>query len=243
MHSIDGSSVGRSLGIWDYHMQEPLYFSGATRKERYIDSAGYYEGRIWNVRTAKFIAPKKWIVVGCDDGYIKVYSCMALRNFKGSKSCLFSKTKKFQAYDYDCDMSLDVHPTGPFVLSACCYNYWTTSGGGSGKIKLWDWDKGWDCIRTFDMHGDSSQVKFNPIDPNHFVSVSSKGDTKVWNVNCPRWESTLSGAKDVECFDFFTRDGELYLITAHSTKKIAMVRYGITRPSLQLKRSKDIQIM
>jgi len=41
------------------HSVEPLYFSGATRKERYIDSAGYYEGRIWNVRTAKFIAPKK----------------------------------------------------------------------------------------------------------------------------------------------------------------------------------------
>ncbi|CAO2152269.1 unnamed protein product [Urochloa humidicola] len=205
------ASYSRTLGIWDYHMQE-----------------------IRSVRTAKFIARKKWIVVGCADGYVKVYSYMALKNFKGSKSCLFAKTKKFQAYEYDCDMSLDVHPTRPFLLTASFIERRRTSvWAEAGRIKLWDWDKGWDCVRTFDMQSDASQVKFNPMDPNHFVSVSSKGDAKVWNISSPSWESTLPETKDAECFDFFARDGKLYLITAHYSKKKATVWDYHTKSSVE----------
>ncbi|CAO2152273.1 unnamed protein product [Urochloa humidicola] len=229
------ASYSRTLGIWDYHMQEPLYFSGATRKGIVDDKySGYYDQEIRSVRTAKFIARKKWIVVGCADGYVKVYSYMALKNFKGSKSCLFAKTKKFQAYEYDCDMSLDVHPTRPFLLTASFIERRRTSvWAEAGRIKLWDWDKGWDCVRTFDMQSDASQVKFNPMDPNHFVSVSSKGDAKVWNISSPSWESTLPETKDAECFDFFARDGKLYLITAHYSKKKATVWDYHTKSSVE----------
>ncbi|XP_066336942.1 uncharacterized protein [Miscanthus floridulus] len=203
-------------------VQEPVPFSGGTRVET-RDSSYYYQERIWGARTAKFIAREKWIVVGSDWGFIKVYSCIAMRNFKGLKSCLFSEIKKFQAHEHASDISLDVHPTGPFLLSASSSRRHSSRWTGLGTIKLWDWENGWVCIRTFDTQIDLSQVKFNPMDPNRFVTVSSTGDAKVWNISSPSWESTLSGAKDAEYFDFFTRDNKLHLIISHYSKKKATI--------------------
>lgn len=159
--------------------QEPVYFSGGTRFETLDSSYYYYEERIWNARTAKFIAREKWIVVASDRGFIKVYSYMALRNFKGFKSCLFSEIKKFQAHECDDELLLDVHPTGPFLLSASSGDRRASRWTGSGSIKLWDWENGWVCVRTFDTHAFANQVKFNPMDPNRFVSIPSTGDAKV----------------------------------------------------------------
>ncbi|CAD6254044.1 unnamed protein product [Miscanthus lutarioriparius] len=203
-----------------YDCREPVPFSGGRRFET-RDSSYYYEDRIWGARTAKFIAREKWIVVGSDWGFIEVYSYIAMRNFKGLKSYLFSEIKKFQAHEHASDISLDVHPTGPFLLSASSSRRHSSRWTVLGTIKLWDWENGWVCIRTFDTQIDLSQVKFNPMDPNRFVTVSSTGDAKVWNISSPSWESTLSGAKDAEYFDFFTRDDKLHLIISHYSKKKA----------------------
>ena len=67
--------------------------------------------------------------------------------------------------------SLAVHPTKPYVLSS---SY-------GGLIKLWDWDKGWECITTFEgEHSDVvCQLAFNPNDTSSFASVSNDRTIKV----------------------------------------------------------------
>uniref|UniRef100_A0A0E0R5R5 Protein kinase domain-containing protein n=1 Tax=Oryza rufipogon TaxID=4529 RepID=A0A0E0R5R5_ORYRU len=57
--------------------------------------------------------------------------------------------------------------------------------GSQDQIKLWDWNKGWDLM-----------------------------DAQVWNIRSSRHEFTLSGhVSIVDCFDFFTRGNQLYMIT------------------------------
>jgi WD40 repeat protein len=47
-------------------------------------------------------------------------------------------------------------------------------------IKLWDWEKGWECTRTFQGHTNRvTQLKFNPMDVDSFASASLDGMVKV----------------------------------------------------------------
>lgn len=79
------------------------------------------------------------------------------------------KLKSFRAHDGL--ISLAVHPTRPYVLSSPCY-------GGHHEKKLWDWDKGWDCTRTFETEHFTRDfvckvVAFDPKETNRFASASS----------------------------------------------------------------------
>lgn len=72
-------------------------------------------------------------------------------------------------------VSLAIHPTCPYLLSAC----------EDGVIKLWDWDIGWACSRVV-CHlfpGKTIRgrvlVKFNPKDTNTFTSHDQHGLLKV----------------------------------------------------------------
>uniref|UniRef100_A0A8R7PLV3 Uncharacterized protein n=1 Tax=Triticum urartu TaxID=4572 RepID=A0A8R7PLV3_TRIUA len=79
------------------------------------------------------------------------------------------RVKEFKAHGDDVT-SFAVHPTQPFVLSA----------SKDKLIKLWDYEKGWVCIRTFTGHSSwVNQVKFNPHDANTFASVSFDRTMKV----------------------------------------------------------------
>jgi len=80
------------------------------------------------VTVAKFIARKQWFVAGDEVGYIHVYRYRAMQQLT-----------YFQAHVDDI-MDLAVHPTEPYVLSASWYE---------GNVKLWDWEKGWECTRIF----------------------------------------------------------------------------------------------
>jgi coatomer subunit beta' len=68
------------------------------------------------------------------------------------------------------DGVLVVHPTLPYVLSAY-----------GREMKLWDWDKGWECIQTFELgrYGSIRQVAFSPNGTDNFATASSDRKIKV----------------------------------------------------------------
>ena len=51
------------------------------------------------------------------------------------------KVKSFEAHS-DYIRSIAVHPTQPFILSS----------SDDLQIKLWDWEKNWKCVQTFEGH-------------------------------------------------------------------------------------------
>ena len=58
---------------------------------------------------------------------------------------------------------LAVHPTQSFVISS----------SDDMLIKLWDWEKNWQCVQVFEGHTHYvMQLTFNPKDPNTFASAS-----------------------------------------------------------------------
>ena len=134
----------------------------------------------------KFVSQKRWILVGHQHGfgqevgYIYVYNYIAVQNFKGSKTYLVSKIKSFKAHDYG-RVFLDVHPSRPYVLSSVI-----SDDDDPGKlkpvksIKLWDWENGWGCVKTFNMEeAVAGGAQFNPKDQDTFVTISKNGVVKV----------------------------------------------------------------
>lgn len=80
--------------------------------------------------------------------------------------------------------SIDVHPSQPFVISS----------SDDMTIKLWDWEKGWKCIMTFEGHTHYvMHVVFNPKDMNSFASASLDKTIKVWALNSSSANFTLEG--------------------------------------------------
>lgn len=80
-----------------------------------------------------------------------------------------AKLKTFEAHN-DYIRCLAVHPTQPLVLSSSDDMF----------IKLWNWDKGWQCTQIFEGHNHYvMMVVFNPKDPNTFASASLDRSIKV----------------------------------------------------------------
>ncbi|KAL6640389.1 hypothetical protein ACP70R_021512 [Stipagrostis hirtigluma subsp. patula] len=96
--------------------------------------------------------------------------------------------------------------TQPFLLSA---SY------GDRSVKLWDWDQGWICNRTFDEHpGGVSSLAFNPGDINTFATVAYDGMAKVWNISSSNLITTLKGQGEQYSGDYvFTGCTGHYLVT------------------------------
>ncbi|KAM0005647.1 putative transcription factor WD40-like family [Helianthus debilis subsp. tardiflorus] len=110
------------------------------------------------VRSARFVARKEWIVIGADDGFIRVYNYNTMENII-----------EFKAHS-DFIRSLIVHPSQSYLLSA----------SDDKHIKLWDWEKGWECTKTFEGHEHyAMQLAFNPRDANVFASASLDRTIKV----------------------------------------------------------------
>ncbi|KAG8656326.1 hypothetical protein MANES_04G122700v8 [Manihot esculenta] len=145
------------------------------------------------VRSAKFIARKNWIVTGSDDKFIRVYDQDTMEMIK-----------EFEAHT-DYIRCVTVHPSLPCILSS----------SDDMLIKMWDWEKGWDCTQTFEGHSHYvMQSAFNPKDSNVFASASLDETVKIWNLNSPAPISTLDGhAKGVNCVDYFINNEKLYLLS------------------------------
>ncbi|KAM0901065.1 hypothetical protein ACQ4PT_020252 [Festuca glaucescens] len=162
-----------------------------------------------NVHLAKFIAREKWLIAGDRSGCIHVY------NYEEYEDLV-----SFDAHD-SCITTLAVHSTDPFVLSS-------SDDDADHLIKLWDWDKDWECTREFGGHNCTvTQVTFNPKDSDRFASVSLDGTVKIWNIysddpNIITLE--LNGGVDgyvpggLLCVDYFTRVNQHHLIVGCKDK-------------------------
>ncbi|KAL6868106.1 hypothetical protein ACP4OV_014951 [Aristida adscensionis] len=105
----------------------------------------------------KFIARKQWIVTGDWAGYMHVCCYKTMQ-----------RLKRFKAHDKSVS-GLAIHPTEPYVLSASF---------DEQTVRLWDWEKDWECTRTFnfaDFGGVVYEATFNPNDKNTFCVRSNAG--------------------------------------------------------------------
>ncbi len=83
------------------------------------------------------------------------------------------------------------------------------------SIKLWDWEKGWQCSQVFEGHTHYvMMVVLNPKDNNQFASASLDKTIKVWQLGSPHPNFTLEGhQKGINCIDYFQGGDKPYLIS------------------------------
>ncbi|PUZ44105.1 hypothetical protein GQ55_8G063200 [Panicum hallii var. hallii] len=145
-----------------------------------------------------FVARKQWYLTGTNTGHVKVYSYETMED-----------VKTFKAHD-DNVRSLDIHPTKPYLLSA---SY-------DKRIKLWNWEEGWECVKTFDTQRFISKVKFVPTGAGYFTSASLSG-LQIWNIGSSQCEFELDeDDPDMMSFDYLTRDDQLHVITGHINNSV-----------------------
>jgi len=94
-------------------------------------------------------------------------------------------------------------------------------------IKLWDWEKNWQCTRVFEDHGHYVMaVLFNPKDTNTFASASLDRTIKVWHLGATRPNFTLTGhEKGVNCLDYFQGGDKPYLISGADDRTVKIWDY------------------
>ncbi|KAF7026823.1 hypothetical protein CFC21_038915 [Triticum aestivum] len=175
------------LVIWNYktqtRMMEREFRPGFIHSLRKLGSSRVF------VSSVRFIvkSTRQLFVVGDEDGYIHVHHCMTMK-----------RVKEFKAHG-SAVTSFALHPTQPFVLSA----------SRDQLIKLWNWEKGWVCIRTFTGHSATvNQVKFNPHDNNTFASASGDGTVKTWGIFSPTHFTSLNCQEGQRSVDYYPTGGD-----------------------------------
>nr|XP_051205690.1 probable LRR receptor-like serine/threonine-protein kinase At1g53430 [Lolium perenne] len=183
---------GGQVSVWNHQNQ--------TRVMAFhLNSDGEFAG-LFHVGAAKFIEPLQVFVAHDSVGFIHVYSYEKVE-----------KLQKFRAHTENVT-SLAVHPSEPLVLSASDDNL----------IKLWDWEAGWQCIRTFEGHSDwVLQVKFNPHTAgNTFASCSGDSTIKMWNMDSPTpVASFVCDQGFAFTLDYFCHGGALQYLVARTAVK------------------------
>jgi len=150
-------------------------------------------GRNNPVYSAKFIERVEWLVAGDGDGTICVYSYDTEQ-----------EVANFEAHEGEVT-SLAVHPSCPLVLSA----------SDDHLIKLWNWEKGWECTQTFEGHSDTvTQVIFNTVDSDSFASASLDHTIRIWDISASVSKIILTDHLDgLTCVHSCTVDIRQYLIS------------------------------
>lgn len=157
------------------------------------------------IRTAKFIPRKNWIITGADDLVIRVYNYNTLE-----------KVSQFEGHT-DYIRGFAIHPTRSYVLS--CSDDMT--------VKLWDWEKQWKCVTTYEGHVHYVMaVAFNPKDTNTFATASLDRTIKVWNLGSPTANYTLEGHdKGVNCIDYYAGGERPYLVSGADDASVRVWDY------------------
>ncbi len=93
---------------------------------------------------------------------------------------------------------IEVHPNRPYLLSC----------SDDMSIKMWDWDKNFDCVQVFEGHSHYvMMVRINPRDTNTFASASLDKSIKVWGLTAGTAHFSLDGPgsheKGVNCVDYY----------------------------------------
>ncbi|KAH8597315.1 coatomer WD associated region-domain-containing protein [Bisporella sp. PMI_857] len=158
------------------------------------------------VRAGRFVARKNWIVCGSDDFQLRVH------NYNTSE-----KITSFEAHP-DYLRAIVVHPTQPFVLTA----------SDDMTIRLWDWDKNWANIRTFEGHSHYVMgLAINPKDTNTFASACLDRTVKIWNLGSSNANFTLEAheTKGVNHVDYYPQSDKPYLLTSSDDRTIKVWDY------------------
>lgn len=110
------------------------------------------------VCSVKFIARKQWFICATaveGDAHVYSYETQEMQ-----------KVNSFRAVkDHIRPISLAVHPSQPYVMS------WYHNRNET--MKLWNWDKGWECTRTFQIIGKRiRKFAFDPKETNRFAAAA-----------------------------------------------------------------------
>ena len=158
------------------------------------------------VRAGRFIARKNWIVCGSDDFQLRVY------NYNTSE-----KIASFEAHP-DYIRAIVVHPTQPFVLTA----------SDDMTIKLWNWEKDWKCVQTFEGHSHYVMgLAINPKDTNTFASACLDRTVKIWSLGSSHANYTLEAheTKGVNHVDYYPQSDKPYLVTTSDDRTVKIWDY------------------
>jgi len=95
------------------------------------------------------------------------------------------------------------------------------------SIKLWDWNKDFDCTQFFEGHSHYvMQVKFNPKDSNTFASGSLDTSIKVWGLGSPVAHYTLEGhERGVNCIDYYPSGDKPYILSGADDRTVKIWDY------------------
>ena len=94
-------------------------------------------------------------------------------------------------------------------------------------IKLWNWEKNWNCQQVFEGHTHYvMEVKVNPKDNNTFASASLDRTVKVWQLGSAQPNFTLEGhEKGVNCVDYYMGGDKPYLISGADDRQVKIWDY------------------
>uniref|UniRef100_M8BKC7 Putative coatomer subunit beta'-3 n=1 Tax=Aegilops tauschii TaxID=37682 RepID=M8BKC7_AEGTA len=152
---------------------------------------------------------RQWIIIGDSNGYVGFWDYHAQAKYGDIQVYDYEKKKMITSFRVGGGgpgelLSMAVHPNKPYLLSA------------GWQLKLWDWDKDWECVHTFgDNFHSAYQVAVNPNNTIATASVDLEGDTvKIWSLDSPKSNYALSGHSGrVTCLDYFTCHDQEFLVT------------------------------
>jgi len=196
----------------DFHPTEPWVLSGLYSGNLFLYDYNtqalikQVEVGMLPVRNAKFVARKQWIIAACDDMSLHVYNYNTLE-----------KIKQIEAHT-DYIRSVCIHPSNPWILS--CSDDMT--------VKLWDWDKSWQNVTTFEGHAHYVMMaQFNPKDTHIFATASLDRTIKVWGTqggNAAHF--SLSGhERGVNCVEYSPSGEKPYLVSGSDDKTVRVWDY------------------
>jgi coatomer subunit beta' len=166
------------------------------------------------VRCARFIVRKQWIVAGTDDMKMRVFNYNTM-----------DKIKEWDAHN-DYIRFIEVHPNRPFIFSC----------SDDMSIKLWDWEKDFECATVFEGHQHYvMMVKINPRDTNTFASASLDKSIKVWGITAGTAHFSLEAGghdKGVNCLDYYPGGDKPYLLSGADDRTVKIWDYQ-TKACLQ----------
>ena len=116
--------------------------------------------------------------------------------------------------------------------------YFSYSSSDDMSIKLWDWERNFDLIMTFEGHVHYvMMIRINPRDTNTFASASLDRSIKVWGLTASTAHFSLGEGpsaheKGVNCIDYYPGGDKPYLLSGSDDRTVKIWDYQ-TKACLQ----------